>query len=47
MVDEYWEDAIFQDAGAAPATMEAARYIDMLGCTEGWTVELASLSLLC
>ena len=41
VVDENWEDAVFADAGAAPAMMEAARMIDMLGCNDGWTVEQA------
>ena len=41
VVDENWENAIFADAGAAPAMMEAARMIDMMGCREGWTVEQA------
>ena len=41
VVDENWESAIFQDAGAAPAMMEAARMMDMMGCQDDWTVEQA------
>lgn len=35
MVDQYWEKALFQDLGSAPATMEAARTCIMHGLMPG------------
>ena len=35
VVDQYWEKALFQDLGSAPATMEAARTCIMHGLMPG------------
>ena len=34
-------DAIFHDLGNRPATFEASRWADFLGCVEGWEVNVA------
>ena len=35
MVNQSWEDATFMDMGSAPATLDAARACDFLGCAPG------------
>ena len=39
--DENWENALFQDLGSAPATMEAAKVIDAYGCLPNHDIEQA------
>ena len=41
MVNQYYDQAIFQDLGSAPATMEAAKIADFYGCGPGNCVETA------
>ena len=33
--------ALFQDVGNSPATFEASRWADFLGCLDGWDVQMA------
>ena len=33
--------ALFQDLGNSPATFEASRWADFLGCFDGWNVQMA------
>ena len=41
VVNQYYDQAIFQDFGSAPATMEAAKIADFYGCGPGNCVETA------
>ena len=39
--DEHWAQAIFQDLGSSPATMEASKAIDAFGCFPGNLIQQA------
>ena len=41
VVNQNWEAAMFQDLGSAPATLEAGRAADCLGCAPGCTISIA------
>jgi hypothetical protein len=41
VVDQNWEQAMFQDMSSSPATLEAARVADCVGCFEGNDVQMA------
>ena len=39
--NQSFEAAMFQDLGNAPASFEASRWADFLGCHDGWDVQMA------
>ena len=39
--NQSFEAAMFQDLGNSPASFEASRWADFLGCHDGWDVQLA------
>ena len=41
MVNQNWEQAVFQDLGSCPATMDAARAADCVGCFPGNDCQIA------
>ena len=41
VVNQYYDAAIFQDLGSAPATLEAAKVADFYGCAPGNDVDIA------
>ena len=41
VVNQYYDAAIFQDLGSAPATLEAAKVADFYGCADGYDVDIA------
>ena len=41
VVNQNWEAAMFQDLGNAPATMDASRIADAMGCIPGNGIEIA------
>ena len=41
VVDQFFDAAIFQDQGSAPATLEAARIADFYGCAPGHEADIA------
>ena len=41
VVNQFWEQAQFEDMGSAPATLEASRAADAYGCFEGNDIEAA------
>ena len=41
VVNQHWEQAVFQDMGSSPATMEASRAADAYGCAPGHDIEIA------
>ena len=41
VINQFYDAAIFQDLGSAPATLEAAKMADFYGCAPGQEVEIA------
>ena len=41
VVNQNWETALFQNLGSSPATMEAGKVCDMVGCFPGYDTEQA------
>ncbi|MCP4364474.1 MAG: hypothetical protein GY800_04175, partial [Planctomycetes bacterium] len=41
VVNQNWEQALFQDMGSSPASLDAARAADAYGCFEGHDVQIA------
>ena len=41
VTNQFYESASFQDLGNSPATMEAARFADCIGCAPEHTVQIA------
>ena len=41
VVNQNWETALFQNLGSSPATMEAGKICDMVGCCHGNDTEQA------
>ena len=41
MKNQSFEAAMFQDLGNSPASFEASRWADFLGCHDGWDVQMA------
>ena len=41
MKNQSFEAAMFQDLGNSPASFEASRWADFLGCHDGWVVQMA------
>ena len=39
--NQSFEAAMFQDLGNSPASFEASRWADLLGCHDGWDVQMA------
>ena len=39
--NQSFEAAMFQDLGNSPASFEASRWADFLGCYDGWDVQMA------
>ena len=39
--NQSFEAAMFQDLGNSPASFEASRWVDFLGCHDGWDVQMA------
>ena len=39
--NQSFEAAMFQDLGNSPASFEASRWADFLGCHDGWDVQMA------
>ena len=39
--NQSFEAAMFQDLGNSPASFEASRWADFLGCQDGWDVQMA------
>ena len=41
VTNQFYETASFQDLGNSPATMEAARFADCVGCSPNYSVQIA------
>ena len=39
--NQSFEAAMFQDLGNSPASFEASRWADFLGCHDGWDAQMA------